>query len=204
MADLEQSIIEELPQIPYVIDQIGQALSWAKEVLTEGEYNKVLEVAWSVTKFAKETSELNFFKTHLVIASILSYIPNALEDQKFAVFDTASKAVEKTLKAITINPKLTEERGCFKSIALTLVPLAKQNEDYFTVMLLGIKQELNEILKGMKPVNVKAPITSTDYITVLGYANVMANLRMSNLKLLDKTYKVFNDIEIILNSEFNY
>ena len=204
MPDLEKSIIAELPQIPYVIDQVGSAIKWAKEALTEGEYNKAIEVAWDVTKFSKESSDPNFFKTHLVIASLLSFIPEALEKEEFKMFDTASQAVKKTLEAITIPPELTQERGCFKAILLTLAPLAKTSEECFALLLFGIKHDLEEILKGMKKAQIKTPITPNDYIAVLGYANVMANLRMANLKLLDRTYKIFNDIEIILNNEFNY
>ncbi len=204
MLSLEQNIIEKLPQIPYIIDQVGKAMEWAKEELTEGEYNKAIAVATDVTLYVKAISEPNFFRTHLVIASILSYIPEVLKKEKFAFFDTASKAVEKTLKAITIDPKLIKERGCFKSVLLTMAPLAKQNEDYMAVMLYAIYHELKEILEGMEEANIKTPITPKDYITVLGYANVMANLRMANIKLLDRTYKIFNEIEIILNNKFNY
>ena len=204
MPDLEKSIIAELPQIPYVIDQVGSALKWAKEALTKGEYEKAIKIAWDVTEFAKESSDPNFFKTHLVIASLLSFIPDAAEKEEFKIFDTASQAVKKTLEAITINPELTEKRGCFKAILLTLAPLARTNEECFAILLYGIKHDLEEILSGMKEADIKTPITPNDYIAVLGYANVMANLRMANLKLLDRTYKIFNNIEIILNNEFNY
>lgn len=204
MAELEQSIISELPQIPYVIDQVDSAIKWAKEDLDEGKYNETIRLAWEVTKYAKSISETNFFKTHLIVAAILSAIPDAKLNPKFAIFDTASKAVEKTLDLITVSPKLVEERGCFKAILLTLAPLAKKSEECFTLMLMGIKLELEIILEGMKPANVKSPIGSFDYITVLGYANVVANLKMANLKLLHSTYAILNDIEILLNSEFNY
>ena len=204
MADLEKSIIEELPQIPYIQDQVGEAIKWAKEALTKSEYTDTLRVALDVAKYAKESSDPNFFKTHLVVASILAHIPEAVKDERFSKFDTASKAVEKALIGMTVSPTLTEGRGCFKAIMLTLAPLARKNEDYFAAMLIGIKQELENILKGMAPAGIKTPITPKDYIVVLGYANVVANLKMANLKLLDRTYKIFNEIEIMLNNSFNY
>lgn len=206
MENLEKSIIAELPQIPYVMDQVGEALKWAKEVLDEGDYKKLLEITWEVTQYAKEISQPNFFKTHLIIASILSYIPEAKKDERFALFDTASKAVEKALDAIVVDEKLSGEKGCFKSILMNLVPLAKKNEECFVIALIGIKHDLIEIKKGMDFLNAeeKAPITPTDYITILGYALIMANLRMSNLKLLNSTYTKVNDIEIMLNNDFKY
>lgn len=196
---LEKGILEFLPQIPYVIDQVGEALKWAKEVLPEGEYNKTLKVAYEIARFAKETSNPNFYKTHLVVASILSNIENATSDKRFEKFDTASKAVEKALKELVIEQEEIEEKGCFKSILLNLVPLAKKDENLFTTALMGIKYDLLEITEAMKSANVKTPITAKDYVTILGYAFVMDNIRMAKLNLLDTSWKVYNEITVILN-----
>ena len=204
MVDLEKSILAELPQIPYVIDQIGEAFAWLKEDLEEGEYNRVLEQAWEVTNYAKSISDPNFFKIHLILGSMISEIPNALSNPKFAKFDTASKATENTVKKLTVDSKEVEKYGNIKALLLKLIPLAKEDESCFAVSLISIKQHLKEILKGMKPVGVKTPITSEDYVVVLGYALIMANIRMANIKMLDSTYQIFNNIEILLNTEFNY
>ena len=204
MVDLEKSILTELPQIPYVIDQVGEAFAWLKEDLEEGEYNRVLEQAWEVTNYAKSISDPNFFKIHLILGSIISEIPNALSNPKFAKFDTASKATENTIKKLVIDSKEVEKYGNIKALLLKLIPLAKEDESCFAVSLISIKQHLKEILKGMKPVGVKTPITSEDYVVVLGYALIMANIRMANIKMLDSTYQIFNNIEILLNTEFNY
>lgn len=195
----EQSIIEILPQIPYVIDQVGEALKWAKEEAPEGTYNKIVEVAYEVAEYAKSVSEPNFYRTHLVLTSILSNIDKAVEKERFSIFDTASKSTEKALKAFNIPTATIEKYGCFKAILVHLVPLAKENEDLFAVALIGIKHDLQEILKGMEKVNIKTPITPEDYITILGYSFVMANIRMARLNLLDKVHKIYNDIEILLN-----
>lgn len=204
MVDLEKSILAELPQIPYVIDQIGEAFAWLKEDLEEGEYNRVLEQAWEVTNYAKSISDPNFFKIHLILGSIISEIPNALSNPKFAKFDTASKATENTVKKLIVDSKEVEKYGNIKALLLKLIPLAKEDESCFAVSLISIKQHLKEILKGMKPVGVKTPITSEDYVVILGYALIMANIRMANIKMLDSTYQIFNNIEILLNTEFNY
>ena len=55
----------------------------------------------------------------------------------------------------------------------------------------------------MKKADVKTPITAKDYVSILGYALVMANIRMANLKLLDRTYEIYNDIIKLLNG-LNY
>lgn len=200
MTKLEQSLIEALPQVPYVIDQVGEALKWAKEEAPEGMYNKIVETAYEVANYAKDISNPNFYKTHLVIASILSNIEKASEQERFSTFDTTSKATEKALKGLCISPECVEKYGCFKSILIHFVPVAKENEDVFAVALIGIKHDIQEILKGMEKAKIKTPITSEDYITILGYSYVMANIRMSKVSMLDKTRKIYNDIEILLNS----
>lgn len=200
---LEKGIIELLPQIPYVIDQVGEALKWAKEVLPEGEYNKTLKVAFEVTQFAKDISDPNFFKTHLVIASILSNIEKAKENKKFEKFDTASKATERALDDLIVDKKSIEEKGCFKALLLHLVPLAKKDENLFVVSLIGIKNDLEEIVKGMEKANIKTPITAQDYVTILGYAFILDNIRMARLNLLEKSWKIYNEINILLNN-INY
>lgn len=197
---LEQSIYEKLPQIPYIIDQVGSALNWAKDELSEGEYYKTLKLTDEVADFVVSISNPNFFKTHLVIASILSSIPDVTSKEKFKEFDSTSQAVKNTLEAILVPLEKVKENGCFKATLLQLVPLAKQDETLFTLVLIGIKQDLQEVLEGMKKVDVNEPITSKDYVSILGYALVMANLRMANLKLLNRTYIIYNDILKLLNN----
>lgn len=201
---LEDSIIQQLPQIPYVIDQVGEALAWAKETLDEGEYNRTLTLTYDVLEFTKSVSDPNFFKTHYVIATILSNINKVKEDERFAKFDSASKAVEKTLDKIIIEPESIEKYGCFKAIMLHLIPLAKKDIEVFTIALIGIKHALSDILKGYKETKVNSPITGNDYITILGYALVIANIRMANLHMTNYAYNVYNEISVILNNELNY
>jgi hypothetical protein len=202
--DYQKSIIEKLPQIPYVLDQVGEALDWAKEVLDEGEYNKMLKVTYDVTDYVASISDPHFFKVHYVVATILSNIPDVLENEKLAKFDSASGAVIDALKALIVSPDTIEEKGCFKSVMLHLIPLAKKNMDLFAISLIGIKNDLQTIVEGMAKAKIKTPITGNDYITVLGYALVIANIRMSNLALTGGSYKIYNEITIMLNNDLNY
>ena len=201
---LEKSIIEQLPQIPYVIDQVSEALTWAKESLDEGDYNSLLELTYDVTEFTKRVSDPNFFKTHYVIATILSSIEDVKKNERFSKFDSASKAVEKTLDSITVLPKDVEDKGCFKATLMHLIPLAKTNMDLFTINLIGVKHDLEKIRKGAQGASVNSPITADDYIIILGYALIMANIRMANLTLTNEAYQVYNDISVMLNNELKY
>lgn len=197
---LEKSLYEVLPQIPYVIDQVGEALKWIKEECKEGEYNKILDTTYEVAQFVAEISNPNFFKTYLVLASVLSNIKDVMKDERFEKFDTASKATEKAVQGLYVAPEKIEEQGCFKSVLLNLIPLARADENLFAVALIGIKHDLLDIMEGMKKTDIKTPITAQDYVTILGYALIMANIRMANLNLLNRTYTIYNDITKLLNS----
>ena len=196
---LEKSIIELLPPVPYVVDQVGSAMNWVKDVKEEGEYLKALRVALKVAEYTAKVSNPNFYKSHLIIASLLSNIPNALEDEKFSIFDTASKSVEKALKAVTIDPKSQEERGCFKALTLHVVPLINVDQDYLVVMLCGIWEDLEDIARVIDKADVKTPITREDYVILLGYTMVINNIYSSKANILNETGSILNEIQIILN-----
>ena len=202
--NLKRAIMEEIPQVPFVQDQVGFALKLCVEYHREGEVVKLLEASLDVAKYVKSISEPNFYKTHLLIASLIGDIPNITEDERFKVFKTASQSVEKAIKKVAIDNKLVEERGCFNAITMHLTQLAKEDEECLKVMLYGILYDLKEIIDGMKKAGEKAPITPQDYITVMGYAYVMANLRMAKLNLLNTTREVINEIEIMLNTDVIY
>lgn len=196
---LEKSIIELLPPVPYIVDQVGAAMNWVKSEEDEGSYLKALRIALKVAEYTVKVSNPNFYKSNLIIASLLSNVPNAIENEKFKIFDTASKSVEKTLKAITQDPKVQEERGCFKALALHLVPLISLDQDYLVIMLCGIWEDLEEIARVIDKADVKSPITREDYVILLGYTMVINNIYSSKANILNETANILNEIQIILN-----
>lgn len=201
---LKRGIMDELPQIPFIIDQVGEAVAWAEEVLEEGALIKTLETAGKIAKWVATISDLNFYKVHLVIASILADIPDAMNNERFNKFDSASKSVENVLQNIVVPKEDTETRGCFNALTVHLVQLSKKNEEALAVMLHKVLADLEELTTGIKAAGVKTPITPQDYVTVLGYALVIANIRMSNLSLLNYNRELINNISIILNNDVIY
>ena len=201
---LSTAIIAELPQIPFIIDQVSDAIKWCVEAHDSGVVVKQLETTLDVAKYVKEISDPNFYRTHLVIAALISDIPNVLEEKKFEEFKTTSGAVEKAVKNIIVDKDLLIKRGCFNALNIHLAQLARIDENCLVIALLGILHDLQEITSSLKEAETKAPITPQDYITVLGYAYVMANLRMARLPLADKTKVIVNQIEILLNTEVIY
>lgn len=202
--EVKNAILSELPQIPFIIDQVDNAIDWCIEAHDKGVVARVLNTALDVAKYVKEISDPNFYKTHLVIAALIGDIDGVLEDEKFGMYKTASHAVENTIKKVIIDPKLTEERGCFNALNIWLTRLAREDENAFVVLLYGILNDLKEVVAGLKQVNSKAPITPQNYITVLGYAYVLSNIRMANLNLLDRTRVLVNEIEVLLNNDVIY
>ena len=201
---LEKALIESVPQIPYVVDQIGFAMKWAKEAQDEGTYYNTIAHALEVAKYVHTVSEANLYKVHLVIGASLMDIDNPVTDERFKPFDSASKSVEKTLQTLKVNEKAVEDYGCFKAMTMHVVQLARKDEDCFVIYMMAMLKDLEDISRGMKEVGAKAPITAEDYVKVLGYDLVMANIRMSNLSLLNTTREVLNNITIKLNNDFKY
>lgn len=201
---LKRDILAEVPQVPYVLDQVGHAIDWCISANDEGAIVKILKTSLDVAKYAKSISEANFYKTHLLIASLIGDIPNVKEDEKFEMYKTASGIIAKTIDETIIDKSLIESRGCFNALNIWLTNLAKTNEESFVVMLYGILNDLKEIIEGLRAVNEKAPITPEDYVQILGYAYVLSNLRMANLTLLDSTRSIINEIGIILNNDVIY
>ena len=196
---LEKSIIELLPPVPYIVDQVGAAMNWVKSVVEEGEYLKSLRVALKVAEYTAKVSNPNFYKSSLIIASLLSNVPNATEDEKFKIFDTASKSVEKMLKSVVVDSKLQEEKGCFKALTLHLIPLFENDQDAAVVMLCGIWEDLEDIARVLNKAEVKTPITREDYVIILGYTVVLGNIYASKPNILNETGSILNEIQIILN-----
>ena len=200
---LESGIMERLPQVPFIVDQVGAAMQWAREEYDEGAYYKNIEFTSKVSEYASKVSERNFYKTHLVIAALLIDIENPLENPKFEIFKSASNSVANSLKAVRINPDLSENLGAFKAVSMHVVNLAKENQDWLAVYMLSILEELKDIVRGMEDAKVKAPITAEDYIKILGYQFVLQNLRLSKVSLYNTSSEIVNEISILLN-EINF
>ena len=198
---LKKEILTQVPQIPFVIDQVSTALDWCVKAHDEGDIVKLLKTSLDVAKYVKEVSDPNFYKTHLLIASLIGEIPNVTEDEKFKIFQTASRSVEETIKDVVIDQKLMEDRGCFSAMNIWLCQLARKDMDKFIVVLYGILNDLKETVDVMKEANVKSPITPNDYIKILGYAYVTFNLKVSNLGLWDRAKVILNEISQILNND---
>ena len=201
---MEKEILESLPQVPIIIDQVGHAIKWVKDVEDEGKALSTLRFAKLVEDYAFRISERMYFKTHLLIGALLFDLDNVFEDKRFGMFKTASGEVEKVLRTIHLDEKLQEEKGCFKALMLQLSKMAKENEECFCIHLLSILNDLQEISRGMKKTGVKTPITPADYIKVLGYSYSLGNIKAPHFNLLDTTGDIINKIYIELNESFNF
>ena len=201
---LEKQLIELMPQIPYVVDQVGAAMKWVKEVQDEGDYYNTISYAIEVAKYVQKVSNPNFYKVHLVISALLMDIDKPFEDERFKIFDSASKSVENALRTIKLDEGNLETYGCFKAMNIHTTQLAQKDEDLFVVYMLALLEDLKDISKGMKEVGAKSPITPEDYVKVMGYDLVLSNLRMANLSLLNDSREVVNTIDIMLNNDFKY
>lgn len=195
---LEKSILETLPQVSFIVDQVGLALKFAEEGLSENDYLKTLESTLKVAQYTAQVSNMSFYKYHLVIASLICDLPDVMEGEKYDVFRTASKSIENTVLKTRVSKELTEKRGCFNALSLHLAAVSRENQDYFASMLCHILADLEDVTKGMKAAGVKSPITPSDYITILGYSYVIQNIA-GEPSITGRSHDLINEIRIILN-----
>ena len=193
---LEKGILEKLPQTNFVVDQVGLAMQIAREALAESDYTKTLKVTARIADYASKVSEVGFYKYPLIVASLLADVPNI--DEKIVPFKSASGAVEAAVAKTRVSEEMIQKKGCFKALCLHLVPLSKENQDYFACMLCHILEDLEDLTAGMKEAGVKSPITPSDYVTILGYSYVM-NCVYSSATITGYTSTIINNIQIILN-----
>ena len=172
---LVKSIMAELPQIVFVTEQVATAIELAKENLSEDGFNRALRVTLEVTKFARETSQENYFKYHLVVITVLSSVPEVTKLKGFKKFETMNNIVEAGISELeTTAEELT--RGDYKGLLLKLARLYNSNQELFLVTILEMMDDF-----------------CYEYDSVdVGFAYIEANLRMSDLNLLSPIRTRYN------------
>lgn len=201
---MEKEIYNYVPQIPFVVDQVGAAMAWAKENCeAKGlNYEKTLNFALEVAKYVKSISEANFYKTHLLIGAFLMDVEKPTENSKFDIFKTASCSVEHTLEALCMPEYMNEKFGCFKALTMHEVQMAQNNESCFVVTIISMIQDIIEIRNKVR--EQKEPLSHVEYITILGYDRVLTNVQMSNLNLLNTTRNYLNNLNVLLAKDLKY
>lgn len=188
---LIQSITGELPQIDFVVDQVGAALALAADTLTERQFHRALRIAVNVTKFAKETSEPQYFKYNLIITALLKDVQNLSSHAGFKTFDTTSNIVGKNIEAL----KTTEDekaRGYYKGGVLKLARLFNLNQELFLIEVLSLTDDLEAL-----------DLVADVHPFLLGCAFMNANFRMCNFELLSSVQIYYNKFMSILeNTKF--
>jgi hypothetical protein len=183
---LIKSIVAELPQIPFVTEQVGAAIDLAKKELDEEQLEKTLRITLEVTNYARQTSSDNFFKFHLVVISLLRNIPNIQKNKRFSMFETVSNLVGNKLSLLE-ETETEIERGKYKGEILKLIRLFNADQDLFLLEIITLIDEL-------KPLTLKEELSVEELLDIVGYAYVENNLRMSQLALLNDVSKHYNKL----------
>lgn len=202
---LSKSIIEQLPQIPYIVDQVGLAIDKVFEKLQTEEALKVLEDTLSVIDYTLKVSQPQFFKTHLVLVSLLASISSKLSEEELSKFDTASGTFKQKFEQYRIDKSNVEKVGEYKATTMHLTNLAQNEQDLFTLSILNINSLLEKFLNMKQEVALDEDYKKMTQYTVMGYAVVEVNLRMilNNINLLQPSRDAYNRFMILLN-KFSY
>lgn len=177
---LERGIYDELPQSDYVIDKVGEVVKYVKEYYSENEAKlaSVLRRAHRSAHYATKISEEKMYKTRIVIGTLLYEIPDILTSEDFKKFDSASGHNRKMIDTLCIKKDVVN-KGCFRTLTNHLIAVGRADSEALYILLLGILDDLQVLVEGMKKVKEKSPITAEDYITVLGYSNVLKSLKVA-------------------------
>lgn len=142
---LVNSIMEYVPQVTFVVEQIGQAVNIAKAQYTEEELIETLERTVEVAKFAKEVSNSEaFYKYHLVVISLLV---NITDESLLAKFETQSNSVINGIKALKVDESIIVKKGFVKANVLHLAKLYHENQDLFAMYMIMMTRDFNKAVQ---------------------------------------------------------
>lgn len=195
---LINSIMEYVPQVTFVLEQIGQAINIAKENYSEAELEEVLKVTVKVAKYAKEVSNSEaFFKYHLIVISLLQNIEDM---SKLSMFETQSNKVINGIQALNTSEEDVKAKGWVRATVLQLANLYNTDQDLFAVSMLSMQEILDKIATSYATTKV---LTNEENIAVLRLALVEQTIRMNKYQYLAPVSAIMNNILVTLNKKFH-
>lgn len=191
---LINSIMEYVPQVTFVIEQIGQALNIAKANYSETELEEILTVTVDVAKYAKEVSNSEaFFKYHLIVISLLQ---NINDMSKLSMFETQSNTVINGIQAIKPDVEQIKAKGFVKATVVKLAKLFKENQDLFALEILNTQMVLNNLITNY---NKTRTWTNEELILLMQIAMIEQTIRMNKFTYLSPVANIVNNLLITLN-----
>lgn len=187
------SIMENVPQVPFVVEQIGQAINIAKVEYDDKKLVKILENTIEVSKYAKEESKsTQFFKYHLIVISLLKDIKDMT---KLKPFETQSNKIVNSIKLMQLDEKEINKKGFVRATALHLMQLFNLDQELFMISIIEIQQELDRLAM-VQNLGVE------EKLLINQIALIESILRSNRLALNNSIILKFNNLLTTLNKKF--
>lgn len=180
----KKMVMELLPQIPFVMDQVSNAVNYVEEH-TPDKLKDALALAYEVGKYAQKTSSEHYFKYDLIIMALLKHIgiDDLLKDK---IIEVGSK-VQQGLELLTITDDKLKEYGTAKATLNKLIEVYKTDKELLVVMF---NELINTLEEAKEHLNKE---------TILSIAIVEANLRLNRLELNNNINAYYLHLLKILN-----
>lgn len=170
-----------LPTIPFVQEQIGFGIKYAKESgVEEGRLLQAFEMAIKLAKLANEYSDPNFYAYRPILCALLSVVE---DESKLDMFRTETNSVLTILEQ-------------FNEFVKTYNESAKQAAIYLAKAIMGDKKDLCLAIMTFLTEEIKTG-------NVLKVAYISVDLRLNGFEMTGALYHAYNRMLIELN-KVNY
>lgn len=175
-----QRIMSNLPTSQFIIDLVGEGIQTALAHFDSEEVAKRLDIALTMSAYAKEVSQPLYYMTHLVLAPLVA----GLEAAELAKLDTASGVLAKA--NIPLGTFVTSKE--FKTKWLALFNLSTVDKDVLAAALIFAKKDVEKAIK------------ENDLYQLAGYGYLEVNIRQSNMFINHTVRRFYNEYaSLVLN-----
>lgn len=171
-------IMGQVPSNPFIIDVLDRAIKISAEYLTEDEFGDRLKVLTKVLPYTIKTSQVNYFKYHVLAAILLA----GLDYENYKVIDNSAGTLKNITEGLT---KFLIADGA-KAKWTALYDTCKKDVDALVILLTAIVEKVKDINK-MDKVNIVAKYE------LLVYGYLEANLRKSSVPITNDIYPLYNE-----------
>lgn len=213
---LINSIMEELPQVPLIVNSVYKGIAIAEKYLTkvtrlydteDNMYLHALRVALRTAQYAKQTSNQMYFKYELIIIALLH---DLLEDadspevqQDLQIFKSTNNNIMNGIISLTNDNVEIAGMGTGKYMGIKFTKLLKQDEDLFLVKLFDRLDNLIS-LPAIKKTELYNEDAEKGELFIRNYyletQNIVLNLALAKMIIPDNIYMIYNELLLLLNS----
>lgn len=171
-------IMSQVPNNPFIIDLLDRAFRISAEHSNEDDFKAKLAVATKIIPYALKTSQVNYFKYHLIIAVMLA----GIDYEEYKVLDNSASTVKNITEGLT---KFINADGA-KAKWVAFYDVCTKDVDALVILLTAIVEKV-------KYLNKMEELTIVSQYELLVYGYLEASLRKSSIPLTNDIYPLYNE-----------